>query len=318
MSYLHYFNPRFINERMQEYKDKIPDEYQIPKVLLLWDMAWSFLTLGCSVSDYFQYEFYKLNYWGKNTFFTSFRFDKYCTKYNDPYEIDIINSKDKSLEFFRKYVHRDWCGYFCKNTKEDYKLFAEKHQKAIVKPLDSNGGHGIHIVDIDELKKVGGIEYYCKNNKFILEELIIQHEDMNRLYASAVNTIRMVFIHGELVGAVIRMGVGDSVVDNASSGGLFAEVDISTGIVVSCAQNHAGKEYIIHPTTSTVIPGFQVPMWKECIELSRGCSDLIKNIPLLGLDIAIAVDGPTLVEANGRPGPFLLQQPRGKGIKKYI
>lgn len=155
-------------------------------------------------------------------------------------------------------------------------------------------------------------------HKLIIEELIKQNQVMAELHEESVNTIRIMTYKGRVIAAILRMGVGKSEIDNASSGGIYAAVDIKTGIVVSHALNYKGEKYIYHPTTQTIIPGFQIPMWNECLNYVKEGAKLIKGVPLVGWDIAVTDDGPTLVEVNESPDPFLAQSILGEGIAKEI
>lgn len=146
----------------------------------------------------------------------------------------------------------------------------------------------------------------------------MQHEIMAKLHKSSINTLRIMTYHKKPIGAVLRIGVGDSNIDNASSGGIYAQVDLKEGVVVSCALNYAGDKVIRHPDTGMIIPGFEIPMWSECLQFVEECSDIIKGVPLVGWDIAIGPEGPILVEVNERPDPFLVQSISKVGIRNSL
>lgn len=97
---------------------------------------------------------------------------------------------------------------------------------------------------------------------------MIQHDEINKLYPCAVNTLRVFSYHGYIIGAVLRVGRGGMNIDNASSGGLFAEVDIDNGIIRHNAVNYQNKEYVVHPDTQVQFLGFQIPMWDDICNLS--------------------------------------------------
>lgn len=59
-------------------------------------MAFSFLKYRCTVKDYMIYEFYKLNSFGKNYFFTGGLADRWYEKYNDPVLMDGLKNKEKN------------------------------------------------------------------------------------------------------------------------------------------------------------------------------------------------------------------------------
>ena len=141
---------------------------------------------------------------------------------------------------------------------------------------------------------------------------------MAELYPKAINTIRYITLNERPLGAVLRIGMGGANIDNASSGGMYAAVDIENGVVETPAFRYEGQKFLIHPDTNQIIPGFQIPMWKECTAFIRDACTCIDGIPLIGWDIAITPNGPTLVEVNEAPDLFLLQQPLQRGFRKYL
>ena len=166
----------------------------------------------------------------------------------------------------------------------------------------------------------GGVSLYefCRQNRLLVEELISQHEAITEMYADAVNTIRYITLNGKPLGAVFRMGVNGSAVDNASSGGIYAEVDLNTGILITPAFRYNGEKFLVHPDSGNVILGYQIPKWDECRKIVEQASHQIEGIPLIGWDIAVTPDGPVFVEVNEAPDLFILQQPRQRGVRKRL
>lgn len=149
MNYKEVLKFGFVKKRLEEYRQLLPEHFHKPTYLLLLDMAFSFLKYRCTVKDYMIYEFYKLNSFGKKQFFTGGLADRWYEKNNDPVLMDELKNKEKTLIKFSSYITRDWCGPNC-HGKKDFLDFQKKHTKAILKPLDDCGGHGIHIVDFED------------------------------------------------------------------------------------------------------------------------------------------------------------------------
>lgn len=243
-----------------------------------------------------------------------YRFEKAHT---DPAQEAVAADKEKSLAHFAEYIQRDWCGVKYNNTGEDFKAFYERHERGILKPLYGLGGHGIELVTLKEkFASPEAMRAYCLKNNLLAEELIVQHEALNKVYPNAINTIRIVTLKGKCIGAALRMGVGNARVDNASSGGIYAEVDAAEGVVIGQAVNDVYRDtFTVHPTTQTVIPGIKILFWKECKAFAEKASALLPDVYLIGWDIAVTPDGPTLVEVNTNPGLGLVQAPNGHGLK---
>ena len=186
-----------------------------------------------------------------------------------------------------------------------------------MKPMTGSGGHGIHIVNCAELD--GGLYDYCKRKNAVAEELIVQHPVLSQIYSHSVNTIRVFTYNTKVIGAVLRIGQGGAKIDNASSGGIFAPIDITTGIVTSGAFDfNLSEVLVVHPDTKKPIPGICIPYWGKCKTMVEATSTLLEGLPLIGWDVAITENGPILVEANCEPEIPLLQIPAKYGIRNIL
>ena len=101
----------------------------------------------------------------------------------------------------------------------------------------------------------------------------------------------------------MRFGIGDNVVDNASSGGFFVGIDLKDGSLREKGYYHmeyGGNEVKEHPDSLFKLGGFRIPFFQESCEL---VIKAVKHIPnrFIGWDIALTPNGPTLIEANENP-----------------
>lgn len=65
--------------------------------------------------------------------------------------------------------------------------------------------------------------------------------------------------------AILRAGVGNSVVDNYCQGGSIYEVDLNTGLVCSFGQSKNNSKSYVHPGTDIVMLGYKIPNWDVVI-----------------------------------------------------
>ena len=56
-----------------------------------------------------------------------------------------------------------------------------------------------------------------------------------------------------ILGVIWRIGAGESIMDNAGSGGMYASIDHQLGIVESDAVNYKGENFNVHPDTGVQI-----------------------------------------------------------------
>ena len=183
----------------------------------------------------------------------------------------------------------------------------------MAKPNNGQCGKGIEKISVKDYKENYEKLYnHLVDNKLeLVEELIVQHDEMNRLNTSSVNTIRMVTAMNEqnevtVLATFIRIGNGKHV-DNFNSGGMTAKVDEDTGIILEEAVDKSGKLYEKHPITGTTIKGFQIPEWNEALSMVKEAASMSRNVRYVGWDVAITNDGVTLIEGNQFPGHDIYQ-----------
>ena len=153
---------------------------------------------------------------------------------------------------------------------------------------------------------------------FFIEEQIPNHPALAELYPHALNSLRIATARTgdgtwHCMNPFLKIGRGGARVDNMSAGGLFAGVD-EDGIAGIAYCKYDNSEYSTHPDTSVAIEGFQVPFFREALELAQEASRTFGFMQTFGWDIAITPDGPTIIEANTgwhfkavqqRLGPYL-------------
>jgi len=288
-----------------------------PKILIFFDMVWSGIVYGAGYVDYDVIGFYKLNHKQRKTMLTRAKNDKIVRKLNNKNYWHLFNNKNEFNEFFSNFIFRDWI-YLKKGSNSEENLnkfqdFINKNKVFFAKPNDGQCGKGIQKIDITN-QSVDTKELFenLQNQDLELYEApIIQNEKMNLLNDSSVNTIRMVTVMNEkdevtILASYVRIG-NENIVDNFNSGGMIAKVSIETGIIIEDAVDKNGDIYINHPTTNTKIKGFQIPYYNEAKEMVKKACRLSKNVRYVGWDVAITVDGPTLVEGNQYPGHDIYQ-----------
>ena len=282
------------------------------KILLFFDIVYCGLRYGAGYMDYDLYEMYNLTKKQRNTYLTRGRNNSLDRKYNNKYLKDEIELKDRFNTHFNKYLKRDWVKVDNEN-KENVMKFLNKHSEFFAKPIDGSCGKKIEKIKVTDYKSLNSLFDYLLDKNLVLEEIIVQNEKLAQLYPYSINTLRMVTIlkNGEthILTTMLRIGNGMKFVDNFNSGGMVAPVDELNGIVMKPAIDKSKLLYENHPITGTPIKGFQIPFWKETIEMVTEASKIIPEVGYVGWDIGYTPNGPVFVEANDFPGHDIYQLP---------
>lgn len=293
--------------------DSIHEKAGKNKIWLFFDMAKCARRYGAGYMDYDLFEMYNLTDEQRNTYLTRGRNNALIVKYNDKSYFHVFRNKDEFNTKFNKYLKRDWV-LFDENKKEEILEFMKKHQTFMLKPIDGGCGKGIEKIDTTKYSSLDEVYDYIKNleRSYELEEVIIQNEELNKIYPGSINTVRVVTILKDGVAHIIcayfRIGNG-KFVDNFNSGGMVAPVDEKTGIVKDRAIDKNKVLYENHPVTGNPIKGFKFPYWNEAMEMCKEAAQIVPEMGYVGWDVGFTPDGPLFVEANEFPGHDIYQLP---------
>ena len=275
-------------------------------ILIILDMIRAGIKYQAGYYDYQEFEFYNLNRKQRKTYLTRGKNNQIIKKFNDKSKFYLIDNKENFYRGYKEFIQRDWILLNGKNFDE-FENFLEKNKTAIVKPVDGEGGKGVEkIEDINLNENRILYEKLVKNKQNIVEQCIIQHKELNELYSGSVNSLRMFTFYKEgktyFLQAILKIGNG-GVVDNFSSGGMYAYVD-ENGYVYTEAIDREDNIFAEHPISKHKIVGFKVPMFKEAIELVKEAAKVVPEVRYVGWDVAISNNGPMIIEGNCFPGVF--------------
>ncbi len=255
----------------------------------------------------------------------------YCEKFNKPSNQYIFDNKVVTAKTFAKYFKREYVFIESKKNTEDLARFLEKHRRIMIKPLSSASGHGVRMVELadgqDAMKLAAElVAEYCSGvfGDAIAEQLIVQDERMAKLHPQSVNTIRITTIRLDdrvvIFHPNLRVGRGDSCIDNAGAGGILGSLDAATGKVIF-AGDKAGNTLPVHPETGEQILGFQVPDYDKLVAFVNELAQVVPSNRYTGWDVALTPDGWLLVEANARGqwgAQIMLQQGFRAEVEGYL
>ena len=230
----------------------------------------------------------------------------------------ILSDKYKAYLHFRDYYQREVVFISGRESEVDFTSFCRSHPRFIVKPLSNWCGRGIRLIDTCDSSFCieGFFDSYPKG--FVVEELIKQNSVLSDLHPESVNTLRINTVnYGDSVEVkwpCLRIGCGDSIVDNAGAGGVFGAIDVATGVITNVSDEFH-HTYTEHPDTGIPLIGFQIPRWQEACEMAKELAALIPDCPFIGWDLALTDNGWVMVEGNHRP-LLIYQIATGKGIRK--
>lgn len=246
---------------------------------------------------------------------------------------DSLQAKEKWIifqdkrEFYREYsafLNRKWMILDENTSIEEYNKFIEtcKYDIFAKVPVSCGGKDVFHKVLNSEVAQKELWELRLLQ-PLILEERITQCKELYAFSNSSVNTIRIVTlvdINGnvKIASALLRMGTGDSSVDNFSSGGILSAIDIETGVLISLAKDHNGNEYIYHPTTGKQIIGYKIEDWDKYKAFAISLAEKYMDVRYVGWDIVKTHNGDfCVIEGNKDSGIDIVECRLLYGLRPY-
>jgi len=155
---------------------------------------------------------------------------------------------------------------------------------------------------------------------YLLQRFLRNQDDLQSLskYCATVRTINLVGGGRVLTPfALIKIPGPASIADNYwREGNIIADLSLDTGEIrrAVTGKGIALKELRHHPATGEPLVGKTLPFWKELRALNEACARLYAPVRFSSLDIALTVDGPTVVEINTGGGFDLPQLASGRGF----
>jgi len=219
----------------------------------------------------------------------------------------------------------DMAGRPLRNAADLERLANERQAMRLVfKRLEGWGGKGVHIPVIErgppmtsrepDDSNARSVQDYCtevlwldRGGDWIVEEYFQQHPDLSAINPTSVNTVRIWVIDRDREGfqaitAYLRIGRGNMIIDNASSGGIVAPIDLASGRLQPARDAHAEHNvYPRHPDHDAPIEGIELPYWPAVQKLAMQALSVFPGLRFAGLDVAIGPSGPVVLELNVSP-----------------
>lgn len=271
------------------------------------------LKYGAGFNDYLLCEFYNLTPEQRATYVTRSVNNTMVKLLNDPEYYRFFDYKSTFYRTFADFIGREWLE-FSGATREQLADFIRGKDAVIVKPDDGTGGKGVEKLSLADFSGADELFDKLKEDRIgVVEEVLKQHPDLDRLNPYSINTLRVVTIRndsgGHILYAHLRVGNGGRPVDNLHSGGMFAPIDIDTGVIQYPAYDKDRKTYEKHPMTGVAIQGLRIPLWEQAKEMCLRASEVVPQMRYVGWDVAVTPERPVLVEGNNLPGYDILQMP---------
>ncbi len=219
-------------------------------------------------------------------------------------------------------------------TLSDLGRLADFSGKYLIKPVLGLSGKGLIPVEISGGKlfshgkelSVAELRAAVKDGKFLVQSYVEnQHPGMKALFDKSLNTVRVTMVRTEggvdILGIMCLMGASDSEYSNWHYGGICTTVD-ENGKLGKYGYSMSKKRITEHPDTGLVFAGYELPCFRETLDLCRRAMDAYYGMKTVGWDVAVTEEGPILLEGNPGWGLIAHQMVEHRGwadkYRKYF
>lgn len=246
-------------------------------------------------------------------------------KYKNPMRKKIINSiqltkeqKRKIDTFYKKnygkkipYVwHQNYMAHSGEFNEKQFPELLSHASKVFIKPtVESCSGEGCLVAefingkDIMGGKKAHDMICWLKEKKdMVVQERVVCHESISRLYSGSVNTFRILSYRwkNEIIcpSAIMRVGRGNAYVDNAHAGGMFVAIN-GDGVLKGNAVTEFNEQFVEHPDSKILFDGYKIDLFPRCIDAAVKVHEMMPQVGVVNWDFTIDESGnPVLIEVN--------------------
>jgi hypothetical protein len=301
----------------------IPKTAHKPYLIIFFELIFWVVANRGELNYYFDYELF-LKGKRQGDYLKSHEFHKVAKELNSPEYYPMLEDKyffskildGQGLRFPRNLYLIDHAGIFNIESKEflTEEEFLQNDFDGFCKLNNGFGGKNIFRVEVlnknlqinESDISVSDFVKFLGGKKYLIQERIVQHNDMNVLNPSCMNTMRILTIRTgqtfHLYQVYLRIGINNNYVDNGLSGNIMVGVEKDTGTLMEYAFAGAiiAEESTLdrHPQTRTVFKGFKIPYYEESVEMVKSLHLLFHQFYMIGWDIGITPDGPIVIEGN--------------------
>lgn len=212
------------------------------------------------------------------------------------------------------------------------------YQDFVIKPAHGAGGDGILVFTdkiLSRFRQINGklmtayeLAYHLSctlsgayslgghSDYAIIEQRVIVDPVFKDISYEGIPDIRIITLLGYPAIAMVRLPTRQSGGKaNLHQGAIGVGVDLATGRTLGGVFQNETIDF--HPDTLSSIVDFQVPYWREILEIAAGCYELT-GLGYMGVDIVIdKTHGPMMLELNARPGLNIQIANREGALHRY-
>lgn len=276
---------------------------------------------GFSMIDYFLYELYRGSELIESLYMSDRDRVRIHHKVNKSDYLHIFGDKKDFYSKFHEYMQKSCLFIEDETDKPAFVRFVADKDKVVIKPRDGQRGIGVEIASVTTEEQIQKTWEKCLKDRLLVEKVIKGCEEIQAFHEISLNTIRISTVldskgKAHILSATIRTGTGVHVVDNGHSDGVYAAIDVDTGMISTIGYNANGDRFPVHPDSCKAFAGFVIPEWDRLKVLATEVAEIVPEMRYIGWDWVLDADHRWLLIEGNEPGGIDVHQHPGFVMKK--
>lgn len=175
-------------------------------------------------------------------------------------------------------------------------------------------------IDVNSQKSVKDIFEKYYTNDFIIQEKLVNHQSISRIYSKSVNTIGLntIILNNEIkiITPGLKIGMGGNIFDygGVSNKGLLIQIKEDGTLYDSAYCLNEQKKYFSHPDTGVIFKNLKIEFFPKVLDAAKKIQASIPWMPFCGLDFVINEKGEVVVVEIECPSCAFVQSIYGKSF----
>lgn len=247
------------------------------RIVLFFDMWWSYIRYGVNYDEYRIFEFYLIPGYKRDTYMSECRHQNLEKHLCDKKHLAILNSREKFYIKFKESLNREFYNIKEMSFKE-FEELALKKKELVCRSNNLKGEAGTLTLNVKNFRSPAFLLDKAKKCGLnIVEASIKQNKIFESINPYNMNTVSVVTLlcgnKVDIVSSYVKFGITEEdKYDVNSVKHVTGIVDIKTGTIKHKLVSGEDEVYSEHPISKVKLVGLEIPLFDEIKKVASACA----------------------------------------------
>ncbi len=247
------------------------------RIILFFDMWWSYIRYGVNYDEYRIFEFYLIPGYKRDTYMSECRHQNLEKHLCDKKHLAILKSREKFYIKFKESLNREFYNIKEMSFKE-FEELALKKKELVCRSNNLKGEAGTLTLNVKNFRSPAFLLDKAKKSGLnIVEVSVKQNKIFESINPYNMNTVSVVTLlcgnKVDIVSSYVKFGITEEdKYDVNSVKHVTGIVDIKTGIIKHKLVSGEDEVYSEHPISKVKLVGLEIPLFDEIKKVASACA----------------------------------------------